>query len=106
MTTNRVIQLAVYNWVKSEIRPVECGVLQWPGFGHLLFTISMDDICNVSGVIFTYAAMTLEKSVQIKLHFKNARSINCSKHHYINYLKLLDRFIVRMLTNLFPTKAI
>ena len=45
-------QYVIYDGVESEIRPVECGIPQGSILGPLFFIISMNNICNVSDLMF------------------------------------------------------
>ena len=98
-------QYVIYDGVKSETRPVECGVPQGSFLGPLFFIISMNDICNVSDLMFAimYADDTcflinctdlhkLMKQLNIELvslcnWFKsNKLSLNTVKTFYIIFL--------------------
>ena len=63
-------QYVIYDGVESEIRPVKCGVSQGSILDPLLFIISMNDICNVSDLMFAimYADDTCFLMNGIDLH--------------------------------------
>ena len=106
-------QYVIYDGVESEIRPVECGVPQGSILGPLLFIISMNDICNVSDLMFAimYADDTcflmygtdlhkLIKQLNVELDFlctwfkSNKLSLNTQKTFYMIFhrarLKSID----------------
>ena len=45
-------QYVVFDGKESEVRTVQCGVLQGSILGPLLFILNMNDICNVSDLFF------------------------------------------------------
>ena len=58
--TNRS-QFIMYDNIQSETRSIKCGVPQCSILGPLLFIIYMNDICNVSELLYTmmYASVIM-----------------------------------------------
>ena len=94
--TNRS-QFIMYDNIQSETRSINCGVPQGSILGPLLFIIYMNDICNVSELVYTiiYADDTsvimsgndlesLIQSVNSELWLKaNKLSLNVNKTYYL-----------------------
>ena len=85
--TNRY-QYVIYDGVKSETRPIECGVPQGSILGPLLFIISMNDICNVSDLMFAimYADDTCFLMNGTDLH-KLIKQLNIELVSFCNWFK-------------------
>ena len=97
-----ISQFIMYDSIQSEIRSIKCGVPQGSILGPLLFIIYMNDICNISELLYTimYADDTnvimssndlksLIQSVNSDLCLLNTRlkpnelSLNVNKTYYL-----------------------
>ena len=80
--TNRS-QFVSYDGRQSEIQSITCGVPQGSILGPLLFIIYMNDICNVSELLFTvmYADDTC-----VVIHGKYMLSIITTLNHELHML--------------------
>ena len=80
----------MYNNIQSETCIIKCGVSQGAILGPLLFIIYMNDICSVSGLLYTIIYADDTSGNDLKILIQSVSSELCLLKPWLNPLRLLN----------------